>query len=117
MSRISRAMIFLFLLMGSAVFSVSVSATQVRSDDGNLSGRVATLERRIGGIEEDVAGAGIVLIVIGAMCALWAQNTGRSSWLWFFIGLFGNVFALIAMLVKNGRDIDARSVNDDLEET
>ncbi len=109
MPRKSRVLILLILLFASVGFGRSPGAGQVTAGDGNLAGRVATLERKVRGVEENVAGAGVVLIAIGAMCALWAQNTGRSSWLWFFLGIFGNVFALVAMLVKNGRDIDARA--------
>jgi len=67
------------------------------------------LEMRIAG--EDKTGqlgsrdaAGGVLFFIGVFCALWAQNTGRNPWLWFFIGVLANVAALIAVLIKNGDD-------------
>jgi hypothetical protein len=47
---------------------------------------------------------GLILILFGGFCALWAQNTGRSAWAWFFLGLLFNVFTLIALLSKNARE-------------
>jgi hypothetical protein len=58
------------------------------------------LENRLDRIEDD-ATAGIGLFVSGILCALWAQYTGRSAWLWFFFGLILAPIALIAMVWKN----------------
>ena len=58
-----------------------------------LETRVSNLENRISGLDSDLkrtvkdAGpGGFVIFLFGAFCALWAQNTGRSAWLWFFLG-------------------------------
>lgn len=47
---------------------------------------------------------GALLFLFGAFCALWAQNTGRSAWLWFFLGAFFNVVAVLFLLTKNSND-------------
>ena len=47
---------------------------------------------------------GVALFLCGAFCALWAQNTRRHPWLWFFMGLFFNVITVIVLLVKNADD-------------
>ena len=44
---------------------------------------------------------GSVIFLFGAFCALWAQNTRRNPWLWFFLGLFFNVITVLVLLVKN----------------
>jgi hypothetical protein len=45
-------------------------------------------------------GCGVVFL-FGGFCALWAQNTGRRAWLWFFLGLFLNVIAVVLVLLLN----------------
>lgn len=50
------------------------------------------------------AGGGATAFLFGAFCALWAQNTGRNPWLWFFLGLFFSVITAIVLLAKNARD-------------
>ncbi len=46
------------------------------------------------------------LFVFGVFCAVWAQNTGRSAWLWFFLGVIPlvNFFTALVLLAKNARD-------------
>lgn len=41
----------------------------------------------------------------GIFCALWAQNTGRNAWLWFFLGVFFNAIILLVLLYKNSKRI------------
>ncbi len=67
-----------------------------------LEGRVSTLEEKI----RSVGDAGLVLFLFGAFCALWAQNSGRSGWLWFFLGLFFSVITVLVLLNKNSIDRD-----------
>jgi hypothetical protein len=50
------------------------------------------------------AGSGVALFLFGVVCALWAQNTGRNPWLWFFLGLLFSVITGLVMLYKNSRD-------------
>ena len=47
------------------------------------------------------AATGAVVFLFGAFCALWAQNTGRSAWAWFFLGLFFGPITVVVLLVKN----------------
>jgi hypothetical protein len=47
---------------------------------------------------------GALVVLFGAFCALWAQNTGRNAWLWFFLGVMLHVFAVAALLYKNNED-------------
>jgi hypothetical protein len=68
---------------------------------------VANLESRISALEHRIpahADQGAVLWLFGAFCALWAQNTGRNPWLWFFLGLFFSVIAVLVLLSKNSND-------------
>jgi hypothetical protein len=44
---------------------------------------------------------GALVLLFGAFCALWAQNTGRNAWLWFFLGVIFHVFAVGVLLYKN----------------
>jgi hypothetical protein len=49
-------------------------------------------------------GGGLVLFFFAVFCALWAQNTGRSAWLWFFLGLFFHIITALVLLTKNSND-------------
>ena len=69
--------------------------------------RVAALEHRVADLEQSLAhksSVAVVLFLYGAFCALWAQNTGRSAWLWFFLGLLFSVITVVVLLVKNSDD-------------
>jgi hypothetical protein len=44
------------------------------------------------------------LALFGCSRALWAQNTNRNPWLWFFLGLIFNVFTVIVLLLRNSED-------------
>ena len=48
----------------------------------------------------------MVLFLFGVFCALWAQNTRRNPWIWFFFGLFFNVITVVFVLIKNADDIN-----------
>ena len=54
-------------------------------------------------IHRDPGGA--VVFLFGAFCALWAQNTNRNPWLWFFLGLFFNVITVLVLLAKNSNGL------------
>lgn len=84
------------------------------------SARLASLESRVSGLEHDAslesrvsrlennlsshADKGAVILLFGAFCALWAQNTRRNAWLWFFLGALFNVITVLVLLHKNSRD-------------
>jgi hypothetical protein len=71
-----------------------------------LKTRVSQLERQVKKLES----TGLVLFLFGVFCALWAQNTGRNAWLWFFLGLFGSLITVIVLLVKNSDDLFRESL-------
>ena len=50
------------------------------------------------------ASVGSVLFLYGVFCALWAQNTGRSAWGWFFLGVLFSFITVIVLLVRNSDD-------------
>ena len=76
--------------------------------------RFRAMDRRIDRLEWRVSDAesllrasgdtGAVLFLFGSFCALWAQNTGRSAWGWFFLGLIGSVVTVLFLLAKNADD-------------
>ncbi len=105
MSRSTRLLTFLLVLIASAP-AVPSASIYAQTSTPDLERRVAEMERQIDDVQSEAAGAGLVLLTIGCVCALWAQNSRRSPWLWFFLGMFGNVIALAVMLYKNSRDID-----------
>jgi hypothetical protein len=74
-----------------------------------LERRVTQLERQPRPHPRSEEAAGGAAFVCGAVCALWAQQTGRNAWLWFFLGLFFNVITLLVLLYKNSNDKKDRS--------
>ena len=55
----------------------------------------------------DYAPMGLVLFLFGCFCALWAQNTGRNAWVWFFFGLVFSVLTVVVLLINNSREQDS----------
>jgi drug/metabolite transporter (DMT)-like permease len=93
--------IFLSAAAPSAAQSSSTSGTQAYANEvTQLKTRFSQLERRVDKLDDTA----LVLFLFGVFCALWAQNTGRSAWLWFFLGLFGSVITVIVLLNKNSND-------------
>jgi cell division protein FtsW (lipid II flippase) len=86
-----------FLILVVAFGSLLPVRALAQSD---LEQRVSQLEHRV---SSDV-GYSLTGFVCAAFCALWAQNTGRNPWLWFFLGLFFSVIVLFVMLYKNSND-------------
>jgi outer membrane murein-binding lipoprotein Lpp len=76
----------------------------------HLTSEVTTLNNVVNSLKNDVyqlrnkASSGAALFLFGVVAALWAQNSGRNPWLWFFLGLFFSVIAALVMLYKNSRD-------------
>jgi len=77
---------------------------QLESDVNRLKSENRELERTQSKLLEDSGNVGVVLFLFGVFCALWAQNTGRNAWLWFFLGLFFNIIAVLVLLNKNSYD-------------
>ncbi len=72
-----------------------------------IEGRIVDLQNRIATLPTSIqshGSDGAALFLFGAFCALWAQNTNRNPWLWFFLGLFFNVITVIVLLAKNSED-------------
>ena len=71
-----------------------------------IESRLTALERRIDQNSRRTTQAGLfsLMVLCGAFCALWAQNTGRNPWLWFVCGLLMTYLAVIAVLVWNADD-------------
>jgi hypothetical protein len=71
------------------------------------SQQIASLESRVSNLEHRIpyhTDEGVALWLFGAFCALWAQNTGRNPWLWFFLGMFFSVITVLVLLKKNADD-------------
>jgi hypothetical protein len=67
----------------------------------SLEQRVSDLEQKSTNHHED---AGLAVFFCAAFCALWAQNTKRNPWLWFFLGLLFNIIVIFVLLYKNSKD-------------
>jgi Flp pilus assembly protein TadB len=95
------------LLLASTVRADYAAFTDYKQQEQ----RITDLERKVSEFQHkspttngvDMSG---VAMLFGAFCALWAQNTGRSAWLWFFLGLFFSAITVIVLLVKNSNDLD-----------
>jgi len=74
---------------------------QLNSDVTRLTFEDQELERKR---QEDSGDVGLVLFLFGVFCALWAQNTGRNAWLWFFMGVLFSIFTVLVLLSKNSSD-------------
>jgi hypothetical protein len=94
-----------------SVVAGTTAGAQERDEVGYLHDRVASLERQIDGLGsrvEDGWGCGVA-ILFGAFCALWAQNTGRNPWLWFFMGAIFSCITVLFLLAKNANDLAAKA--------
>jgi hypothetical protein len=89
--------------------SLSERVSAVESEVSEARSGVRSLEDEVRELREDYealnyAPEGLLLFFIGVFCALWAQNTGRSAWGWFFLGLFFHGITLLFLLAKNVDD-------------
>ena len=92
--------------------------------DEGLDRRLAEIESRVAGLQSRVASIptpiqshgsnGGVLFLFGAFCALWAQNTNRNAWVWFFCGLVFSVITVLVLLIKNSEDLTRRGPKDQM---
>jgi len=109
-----RLLIALYFLVLPAAFSVESHSlpndrltdrvTKLERKQSNLNRKGSfdsqRLEQRMDNLEKNTA-TGIGLFISGILCALWAQFTRRSAWLWFFFGALLAPIALIALVWKN----------------
>ena len=93
------------------VFGIACGSatTNVYGQDDSVA-RIVDLEQKVEKLtsqlkEERSRYTAFAFFVTGIVCALWAQNTKRNAWLWFFLGAFLAPIAGIVMLHKNYRDI------------
>jgi 4-hydroxybenzoate polyprenyltransferase len=70
--------------------------------------RVENLETRVRTIERESRSYTAAAFIGAVLAALWAQNTLRNSWLWFFVTLFFAPIALLVLLYKNSVDVRNR---------
>ena len=76
----------------------------LRSENSQLRTEVSQLSSKVDSFQSTLANkadTGLMLFFFGVFCALWAQNTQRNPWLWFFLGLFFNFFTGLVLLSKN----------------
>jgi hypothetical protein len=89
------------------VSEASRQANEAEQRVGKTEQRVAQLEQRVNVAQNEAQAAatgGGAALLFGAFCALWAQNSGRNAWLWFFLGLFFSVITVLVLLYKNSND-------------
>ena len=96
------------LLLGSILVAMMLAGTalaqpvsQSKLDD--LENRVTRIESMI----DDLASVGFVIFLFAAFCALWAQDSGRNAWVWFFLGALFNFITVLVLLSKNSADREA----------
>ncbi len=101
--------VFLSIMAWRASDAQTPDSTQIKQ----LEQEVAALHTDLKDLRDEMSDkveAGFVLFLFGGFCALWAQNTGRNAWLWFFLGALFNVITLIVLLNKNSKDRKAATL-------
>lgn len=87
------------MLIGIAIAVIVLLPIAADAQPTSLETRVSKLEGRL---NDTTSGA--LVFLFGAFCALWAQNTNRNPWAWFFIGALFNVIAVLIVLGRNAND-------------
>ena len=72
--------------------------------------RVERVETRVSKLESVSRDYAPASLIAGVLAALWAQNTRRNAWLWFFMGAIFAPFTLLVLLYKNSADIDRQKL-------
>lgn len=98
-----------------------IAAQENATDEprGELEARVAMLEEEMAAARDEAwsatrqahkaraavaersSVAGLLALLFGGFCAMWAQNTGRNPWLWFLLGALFNILAVLLALHRN----------------
>lgn len=109
--------VILLLLMLSPVYCLNAQVNnkannvlnerinELKNDVEHLKVENSVLENKVQDINGKFMGSGFILFLFGAFCALWAQNTNRNPWAWFFLGVFFNVIAVLGVLKRNSDDL------------
>jgi TolA-binding protein len=82
----------------------------LRSENSQLRNEVSQLSSNVNRFQStlaDKADTGLILSFFGVFCALWAQNTRRNPWLWFFLGIFFHFLTGLVLLSKNATDFNS----------
>lgn len=93
---------------GTSIDSLRQDINRLESEVNLRNGEVRSLRNDVGELRDQGAEAATMpvaffLFFTGVFCALWAQSTGRSGLVWFFLGAFFHLFTLLAVLVLNAR--------------
>jgi len=102
---------FIGMLLTVGISAVCLNAASAQEDVTHrldeLSNRVTKLESepRTQTIIHEKESTGGVLFLFGVFCALWAQNTNRNPWLWFFLGVIFSIITVLVLLSKNSDDL------------
>ncbi len=105
-------MLILMGLAGENLFAQVPATTQekqLEQEVDSLRHEIKSYNERLNKLEQDFGVVGAIFFFIfflyGLVCALWAQNTGRNAWLWFWLGMCLNVIAVCFLLCsKNSKD-------------
>ena len=101
-----------------SMFGHSVSAQTEQQEITQLEQRIALQDQQIQTLRDEIqmqtaslrreidryAPHFLVLFLFGGICALWAQNTGRNAWLWFFAGMIFSVITVVILLSINNEE-------------
>ena len=105
------ALIFLAFQLNLAAQGLPRDHKQIIAEQRirDLESQIQTMNQSIQNIQNKPVShttntGGAVFWLFGAFCALWAQNTNRNPWLWFFLGLLFSLIAVIVLLLKNAED-------------
>jgi hypothetical protein len=93
---------------GTSIDSLRWDINRLEREVDLLNDEVRSLRDDVGELRDQGAEAAaipvaLLLFFTGVFCALWAQSTGRSGFVWFFLGVFFHLFTLLAVLVFNAR--------------
>jgi len=102
------------LLFGPSSYSQNDSSEDRQQSATELTRRVEDLEWKLEQLNSTTSELNkkvqnydpimLVFFLYAGFCALWAQNTNRNPWLWFFAGFLFSVIAVVTLLIKNRDD-------------
>lgn len=93
--------------MRARLDSIEKEARELESRIDKVEGNERLFSGSINGYKYSLSFPSSISIglLIGCFCALWAQNTKRNAWLWFFMGGCFAPITLIVLLAKNSEDL------------